>query len=204
VTWTLSAPIAADKLLLTLPGTITDTSANPMGNPYTVRFNVHPGDANIDAAVNRSDLVRNLLNQFTTPNLSQYDPLQDIDTNGRINILDWMRIRDRFGTSLPPGEPGPSPSAPEAAIAIHSPARRTATRIIATDAAFETPAHLSKGEPKVAANKTILRSNGRQRPATDSTVPAREAVGEPLRARRQRVVPGGSSSESHDAVFAQL
>jgi hypothetical protein len=197
-TWTLSGPIASDKLLLTLPGTITDTSGNAMGNPHTHRFDVHPGDVNIDASVNRDDLVRNLLNQFTTPSLAAYDPLQDVDTNGRINILDWVRIRDRFGTLLPPGEPGGSPSAPEAAVATQAPRRGTATRMVTTDAAFKAPVQLTVG------------SMGRRPSATPSAMRVaprtalNESVNEPLQARRSRIAKSVPDRATHDAVFAEM
>jgi VCBS repeat-containing protein len=203
-TWTLPAPIAADKLLLTLPGTIADTSGNPMGSPYTIRFDVHPGDVNIDAAVNRADLVRNLTNQFTTASLASYDPLQDIDTNGRINILDWMRIRDRFGTSLPPGEPGASPAAPKAVVATKTVMRATASRLLAIDSALQTTL------APAGSTTTILRSAMRRFSAEKSPAVRLESpedqkhTSDSLRGRRSQVVRRADGNLSHNAAFAEL
>ena len=207
-TWTLAAPISADKLRLTLPGGIADTSGNPMGTDYTLRFDVHPGDVNIDTAVNRADLVHNFLYQFTNPGLAEYDPLQDVDTNGRINILDWMRIRDRFGTILPPGQPGGSPASADAMIAVVSTGenmvRRATTKHRATDIVLNAATHQVPDGTRTVVRSTISRKAISAAPAVAIEPPAREVNSlATLRARR-------SSSTSRigdaprDAVFAGL
>jgi VCBS repeat-containing protein len=205
-TWTLAAPIAADKLLLTIPGSIADTAGNPMGSDYTLRFDVHPGDVNIDAAVNRADLVHNLLYQFTTPSLTAYDPLQDVDTNGRINILDWMRIRDRFGTSLPPGQPGGSPPAAQAVIAAGaSTARQATAKRVATDVVFHDSVEAASQVPTASMRSTVTRRTTPAAPAITNQTPALDTTTrEPLRARRGSIASRTTTHALRDSVFAEL
>jgi hypothetical protein len=208
-TWTLAAPIVADKLLLSVPGAITDTAGNPMGSDYTLRFDVHPGDVNIDAAVNRGDLVHNLLYQFTSPSLAEYDPLQDVDSNGRINILDWVRIRDRFGTSLPPGEPGGSPAAANAEVAVVSSGpvapRRTGTKQRAIDIVFDSPSERPVGDTGAVLRSTVSRKATVNVTSTTRQAPADQANSrEPLRSGRGSNSGRKPHEASRDAVFASV
>ena len=152
-TWTLASPIGADKLLLEIDnGAITDTPGLSLDGEWTesvstfsgdglaggqlqFRFNVLPGDVDGSGQVTSADLRSNLAFQFKGVGQAGYSAAHDLDGNGAINILDWARIRDRIGSTLPAGNPptggSPPASSPAAVVAA------------AHDAAFAT---LRRGE----------------------------------------------------------
>jgi hypothetical protein len=124
-TWTLAAPIAGDRLQLTLSDSITSSTAGPLDSEWTdgvstqsgngqpggalrLNFVVLPGDLDGDGQLaGRRDLVAALGSQFTAIGESGYDARIDLDANGVINVLDAALARDRIFMA-PPQSPAPS------------------------------------------------------------------------------------------------
>lgn len=124
--WTLPSVITRDKLRLSLNGTtaaaITDATGNaidgdwvtsgafPSGNgstggQFSFRFNVLPGDANRNNAVQASDglLERSGLGKGTAT--VGYSAYVDVNGNGAIQASDGLAVRGTLGNGLPAGEP---------------------------------------------------------------------------------------------------
>ena len=125
--WTLDAPIAADKLRLTLDGSSpnsvrdlfgttmdgdwTDTvSSYPSGNgvaggDFVYRLNVLPGDLDHSGVVDSSDeqSVRAVFGSFTA--FGNYVARNDVDGNGFIVSKDVLLTRARDGDTLPAASP---------------------------------------------------------------------------------------------------
>jgi hypothetical protein len=123
-TWTLSAPIANDKLLIdlsdavsnsaseSLAGSWTDsTSSYPSGTGGTAanfvfRFNVLPGDEDQSGTVNILDTTKTLNRQASsTSNSASYLIFADINGDSVINILDTVGVQSRQASSLPVANP---------------------------------------------------------------------------------------------------
>ncbi|MEX0585956.1 MAG: DNRLRE domain-containing protein, partial [Pirellulales bacterium] len=131
-TWTLAAPLAADKLALRLAGVTTpggtplDGDANGAypsgdgtpGGDFALRFNVLVGDVNASGTTDRTDFAGVVSSAFRNSTSPSYVAGRDVDGNGTINYLDVIPLRDRLGVSLPAGEPAPSPSASPAASPV--------------------------------------------------------------------------------------
>jgi hypothetical protein len=135
-TWTLSAPIGADKLLIELnadgadpirdvagnaldgewdnPTSISDPSSDtyPSGNGtaggnFEFRFNVLPGDVNQNGVVQSNDgLMVRAALGTSTVSGGLYSVFKDINANSIIQANDGLSVRSRLGWSLPSGEPG--------------------------------------------------------------------------------------------------
>jgi VCBS repeat-containing protein len=191
-TWTLAAPIAADKLRLTLPA-IADTSGNVMSSEYSFRFDVLPGDMDGDRNVDLDDVFHNRDYLFTRATFVEYDPLQDIDTNGRVSVADWVRIRNLSGSSLPSGEPdaGGSPSA--SAVVHNGSSGRT----------LVAPARIRNAAVDQALVAQRRRNDQPVTPAATTGEAATASTSTTLRATRQ---PRTRASETNarDAVFSNL
>lgn len=195
-TWRLAAAINADKINLTLPGTITDGAGNPLGSPYSFRFDVLAGDTNADGAVNVADVADGMTHQFTTTSNVEFSPRHDINGNGRINFADTIALRNRFGTTLPAGNPGGSPVAP-AAVVVRA---VTAVRSEATDAALDGIDSQPRGKRAVRRGATSIDQSGGNAAATVAA-PSNGARSTTLRARRARVAV---SSTAHDAALSEF
>jgi hypothetical protein len=127
-TWTLTAPITKDKLMLDLDadgmapvrsvstGGVLDgawtncQSTYPSGNgqggtDFAFRFNALPGDANGDNSVNVADPA--LVHQKLGKNAGDtgYNIRYDIDGSASITSTDENAVRSRIGGLLPSGNP---------------------------------------------------------------------------------------------------
>ncbi|MEX0586316.1 MAG: dockerin type I domain-containing protein, partial [Pirellulales bacterium] len=137
VSWTLSAPIGTDAILLDLENQrLHDVAGNPLdgewteasstypsgngasGGDFRFSFRVLPGDINQDGVVDALDrrIVRE--RQFTSSTHAEYLAAADADRNGHINIVDLVRVRNQTGQSAP--ALSPPAAAPLAAIAESS------------------------------------------------------------------------------------
>lgn len=132
-TWTLSASIGVDKILISLSDTVSDAAGNALdgewsnpasssappgsssqfasgngaaGAAFLFRFNVAPGDANQNGGVNVQDtvLVRNRQGG-TAAGAGSYSPFNDVNGNGGVNVQDVVLTRNQQGKALPAGEP---------------------------------------------------------------------------------------------------
>ena len=136
--WTLSRPLAQDRLLLSLGDTIGDAAGNLLrvtpalagsaAAPFVTRLNVLPGDADRSGAVTAADLVRTRGGLGVTSaggNSRAYSPFYDFDGNGRITASDYALARARLLTRLPTPPPvtvTPQPAARSARLS-YVPAR---------------------------------------------------------------------------------
>lgn len=124
-TWTLAAPIAADKLMIDLNadiGGVTDISGNLLdgewedgvsttsgnsepGGDFRFRFNVLPGDVDGNGMTISDDLalVRDALG--TVVGDEGYLPGLDVNGDGMIISNDLVLVRNQLGAALPDEEP---------------------------------------------------------------------------------------------------
>jgi hypothetical protein len=182
-TWTRTAPIAADKLRLTVNDSIVGLTGSPLdgdigatypsgnnspGGDFSLRFDVLPGDANQNRAVDGSDFQAMLQSAFNGAAHAPYNPRRDLDGNGAINALDFHAQLSRQGTTLPAGNPPGSPAAPSAVITA-----RTADRASGSSRA----ATLRQSRPSATAVDEVFSQ------PEDSSATASSAK---LRARRGR------------------
>jgi hypothetical protein len=133
ITWTMAAPLPADRFLLDLENEqVFDVAGNRLdgewtdaasvfpsgdgvrGGDFRFSFSVLPGDVNQDGNVTMTDVALAREHAFSSVGSGEFNPLADIDRNGRINVVDMVRIRNALGTSLPPP---PAPSAASAMLA---------------------------------------------------------------------------------------
>lgn len=142
-TWTINTPITGDRLRLILDdqrvnssgalldGEWTDNvstgnSGNgTAGGDFQFRVNVLPGDADGDGSVDNDDFVSVAPAMFTSPGVGPYDVRRDLNTSGKITVVDWIVARNRLGASLPAG----TPNSPAAADAIVTQASRVERRV---------------------------------------------------------------------------
>ena len=129
-TWTLSGPVAADKLLLALSDDVTDIAGNALdgewsdgtstfpsgdgseGGDFAFRVNVLPGDPDQSGQVRNADVIKVRLRGGTAPGDADYSVFHDVDGSGQIRNADVLKTRSRGGTALPAGEPeGPAGTA---------------------------------------------------------------------------------------------
>jgi len=129
-TWTLAAPVEADKLLLALGGDLTDAAGNPVdgewtdavstypsgdgsaGGDFLFRLNVLPGDADANGEVRSGDVIKVRRTGNTAPGDADYSCYYDVDCSSEIRSSDVIKVRRRGNTVLPPGEPMmPKPTA---------------------------------------------------------------------------------------------
>lgn len=119
-TYTLSTPIAADKLLLVLSDNVTDAAGHqldgewtgtfPSGNgteggDFLFRLNVLPGDADQSGQVRTPDWRASRAQLGAAPGDAGYSIFLDVDGSGIIRTPDWRSARSRLGDELPAGEP---------------------------------------------------------------------------------------------------
>lgn len=131
--WTLSAPIQADKLVVSVGGNVSD----PLGNPLqlkSVRFDVLPGDADLNGSTAVSDVgpIRGAMG--TQAGDSLYNAMADIDGSGAVSVVDIGAFRQFLGLTLPAGEPTAWMTAAVTSKIVQAPA------MIAFSAINETPA----------------------------------------------------------------
>jgi hypothetical protein len=110
-TWTLAAPLAADRVLLDLP-TVT-------GSDYRVRFNVLPGDVTRSGAVLADDFSQVKQKFFSSTanpgaGAAAYTVFHDVNGSGSVLADDFSEVKRRFFTTLPAS----APSAGVAAAAL--------------------------------------------------------------------------------------
>jgi len=128
-TWTLSSPIANDRIVLDLDAGVSGVtstyglrldgewanafSAYPSGNgvqggDFRFRLNILGADANRDSRVNALDLAAaklRLNTASTDAGRSLYTAFVDVTGDGRINALDLGAIKNRLNAQLPAAEP---------------------------------------------------------------------------------------------------
>jgi hypothetical protein len=109
-TWNFASGIADDRLTIDLSTAIDSLLGN---GGATYAFAALRGDVNRDGVVAVADRTATLRRAFTLPGLGNYDVYHDVNGDGRINVLDAVRVRDRVGGSLP----APSPAASAAVVA---------------------------------------------------------------------------------------
>jgi hypothetical protein len=107
-TWSLAAPIGADRLTLRLDGDAAAADGNDgvrsagggflAGGDYALGFNVLPGDFNGDGVVTIQDSVgvRN-----HSPAFGAYLIWADLDGDSDVDLADINHPRQRLGTRLP-------------------------------------------------------------------------------------------------------
>ncbi|MCX5660864.1 MAG: hypothetical protein NTW19_14255 [Planctomycetota bacterium] len=184
--WTLSAPIAGDKMLLILSDRVTDTQGakldgewvNPpsqstpsggadiypsgngvAGGVFQFYFNVAPGDRNQNGGTNLQDvvLVRNVVGS-TTATPGTYSIYGDINGNGGINVQDVVIARNQQGWSLPSGSPTP----PSEALALFVQAAAAQPVVDSAPASVEAESTLLQAvaPPMPFASNWTLRPTG--------------------------------------------
>jgi hypothetical protein len=134
-TWTLNAPISADKLLVEFDhGAITDQGGAPLdgewtngaslysgdgrsGGQFQFRFDVVPGDVDASGQVTQADFRANFARQFKGLGQAGYAVEHDLDGNGAINVRDWALVHGQMGATLPAGDPPASGGSPAAVSA---------------------------------------------------------------------------------------
>jgi hypothetical protein len=109
-TWNIASGFGDDRLTIDLSAALDGLLGN---GGATYAFAALRGDVNRDGAVAVADRTAALRRAFTLPGLGNYDVYHDVDGDGRINVLDAVRVRDRVGMSLP----APAPTAPATVVA---------------------------------------------------------------------------------------
>ena len=115
-TWTLAAPVRADRLRIELPAAaVTDRLGAALGAGLSRPVNVLPGDVNGDGTVSATDLLlvrsrvgKSAVNPGAAP--AAYTPFHDVNGDGVINASDLVLTRNRLGTALPAAA-APAPAA---------------------------------------------------------------------------------------------
>ena len=112
-TWTLSAPLSADRVLLTLPGATADPTLDgdgdgTPGGDVVLRFNVLPGDVTGDGIVLADDfsqVKQKFFSSTTNPGsgAAAYSVFHDVNGSGSILADDFSEVKKRFFTNLPAG-----------------------------------------------------------------------------------------------------
>jgi hypothetical protein len=140
-TWTLTQPIAADKLLIDLSDSVTNTSGlaldgewsdgvttYPSGNgtpggAFMFSLNVLPGDENQSGGVNVLDTVSvaHLQGSSASTPGTTYSIFADVNGSGGINVLDTLATNSRQASTLPSG----TPAVPAVVTLTATPATRT-------------------------------------------------------------------------------
>ena len=131
-TWTLTAPIAADKVLIDLSDSVHNSSNTKLdgewtdgvsktsgdgtaGGRFDFRFNVLPGDATQSGSVDNADFTA-LFNHFGfSTGLSFADG--DFDGDGDVDTADFTILFNNFTKQLPATNPTPPPVAVATQIA---------------------------------------------------------------------------------------
>jgi hypothetical protein len=106
-TWTLERPVGADRLMLTLDGSVLSGPGEDAAD-YVFPLNVLPGDAYRDGSVNAVDLAQMRRRQSTSTDHYHGSPLGityqifvDVTGDGRINALDLAAVKRNLNRSLP-------------------------------------------------------------------------------------------------------
>jgi hypothetical protein len=131
-TWSFAAPLAADRVLLTVPAATADPALDgdadgAPGGDFTRRFNVLPGDVTRSGAVLADDFSQVKQKFFSTPanpgtGLAAYTVFHDVNGSGSILADDFSEVKKRFFNTLPAGAP--------AAMAQPSAVRRAADLVL--------------------------------------------------------------------------
>ncbi|MFO7904720.1 MAG: hypothetical protein R6U98_18795, partial [Pirellulaceae bacterium] len=123
-TWTLTEPLEADKLLLVLPDTVTNTEGIPLdgewedgvstvsgdgtpGGDFQFRFNVLPGDVTNSENVVAGDvsMLASAFGSFAGGSDGRYSPFVDFDGSGNVVAGDVSILASHFGRFLPSDQP---------------------------------------------------------------------------------------------------
>jgi hypothetical protein len=178
-TWSLSAPINADKLLVRVLDTVDGQAGGSLGGDYTLRFDVLPGDATGDGAIVAEDMYQVIRDNFRDAAMASFAVTSDLDGNGIVNVVDAVQARNRQGTSLPAGTPSLPAESPQAAAVVlavdravagtasRGSSNRSETRRIRVNAALRS-AHVDQAvseleSPNILQNAGSLRAIRRLR-----------------------------------------
>jgi hypothetical protein len=195
-TWTLSQPIAADQLRVSLSDAVRDTWGNRVGGTgFETLFNVLPGSI---ASAGDNPLGQMMAKQFSSIGSAKYSPYFDLDGNGVINFVDAISLRNAIGASLPAGTPATGPTsvpAPQAPSAIVASANSGPA-----NSGNDPSANVVRRREAASAGTTALRAVTRtsQTAAIDAAVSA-ESQGTSTSSMRAR-----RAARSVDRVLASL
>ena len=103
-TWRLSAPLTADKRLVSVAGW-SDAAGNPLPADTRFRLDVLPGDVDGSGRVLAGDLVRARAQLPSHPGLPAYDPRADVNGSAGVLSDDVAAVRSRLFTRLPAADP---------------------------------------------------------------------------------------------------
>jgi hypothetical protein len=179
-TWTLAEPVNLDRATITLQPTITDLASNPLGGARSSVLRVLPGDLDGDGDIDAHDAVVSATQRsFTQIGNPNYLAAFDVDGNGVLNLTDTILIRDRIGSTLPPG----SPAAPAAVVQSVSRSASAATGARSGGESVGVAVGARIRLPQLAARRArpIV-----QAAAVDEALNASERFGSELMARRMR------------------
>jgi hypothetical protein len=154
--WSLAAPIAADKLLVRVRDTVTGQAGGSLGTDYTLRFDLLPGDADGNAAVNLDDVRDVIGGGFRDTAAASYDPRLDLDGNGLVNVVDAVLARNHQGANLPPGTPNSPAASPQAAAAVLATAVDRAVGEISTQRGVERIVAKRRDRSSLAARTALV------------------------------------------------
>jgi parallel beta-helix repeat protein len=93
-TWRLPNAFASGDMTLRLTSDATDVAGNPILASTIATARVLVGDVNDDGATTLADLRVNRAGQFRSVGNAGYQPRNDIDGNGVVNIVDLTLVRN--------------------------------------------------------------------------------------------------------------
>lgn len=210
-TWTLAAPVRADKLLVELSDRVTDLAGRPIdagssdpgaplpsgngvieaGEMFSIRVDVLPADVDATDHVNRADLL-GVLRHLSPSTGAAYRAKFDLNADGAIDVGDLRAVLLRFGSRLPNGEPAPADNTP-AAVAADTVFTRLgkAQQPAALHAAGGEPTKASgnlasRATPSERLGRRTLRRTAFARHITASAVDLALTSDDPIRRRARR------------------
>ena len=101
-TWTLPAALGADRLMLSfLTGVLAPTPTGSVSlAPFSMNFNVLPGDVNGDGVVSVTDATT-VRNDMPANNGNVYVVWADVNGDGTVDLTDYTLVSNKRNTKLP-------------------------------------------------------------------------------------------------------
>jgi subtilisin-like proprotein convertase family protein len=200
-TWTLSHPIATDRILLDLTAIPESFDLGGLDSgPEQFRLNVLSADVNRNGRATIADAVavRNLVG--TSAGNAGYSVFHDINGSGAIDVADrTLAMLNSFGT-LPVSQVAPSPAAPAAIVATAPAATATANTVVGRETSRNNALGGVLRAPRRAADRATVDA------ALDSLLPARdtEAAQSSGRLRARRGQRPATVSAVVDSILSSL